>query len=41
MKDRPLTWVTVKGFLAMAQQMGKTLLHQGDLSYIEAVNMET
>lgn len=40
-KDSPLTWVSVKAFLAMAQQMGKTLFYQGDLSYIEAVNMET
>lgn len=41
LKDKPLTWVSVKAFLAMAQQLGKTLFHQGDLSYIEAVNMET
>jgi len=51
-KDKPLAWVSVKAFLAMAQQLGKTLFHQGDLSYIEvrpffanpncqAVNMET
>ena len=35
LKDRPLTWVKIKSFLAMAQQLGKTLFHQGDLSYIE------
>jgi len=34
-KDKPLAWVSVKAFLAMAQQLGKTLFHQGDLSYIE------
>lgn len=34
-KDSPLIWVSVKAFLAMAQQLGKTLFHQGDLSYIE------
>jgi hypothetical protein len=35
MKDKPLSWVSVKAFLAMAQKLGKTLFHQGDLSYIE------
>jgi hypothetical protein len=34
-KDEPLAWVSVRAFLAMAQQLGKTLFHQGDLSYIE------
>jgi hypothetical protein len=34
-KDKPLAWVSVKAFLAMAQKLGKTLFHQGDLSYIE------
>ena len=33
--DKLLAWVSVKAFLAMAQQLGKTLFHQGDLSYIE------
>jgi hypothetical protein len=37
-KDKPLTWVSVKSFLAMAQQLGKTLFHQGDLSYIEVAS---
>jgi len=34
-KDQALRWVKVKSFLAMAQQLGKTLFNQGDLSYIE------
>jgi hypothetical protein len=34
-KDKPLTWVSVKAYLDKAQQLGKTLFHQGDLSYIE------
>ena len=40
-KDKPLAWVSVKGFLAMAQQLGKTLFHQGDLSYIEVPSHRT
>ncbi|KAL7272195.1 hypothetical protein RUND412_005023 [Rhizina undulata] len=34
-------WVGVKEAQDMAQLLGKTLYHQGDLSYFEAVNKET
>ena len=33
-------WVSVKATQEMAQLFGKTLYHQGDLSYYEAVNKE-
>jgi len=34
-------WLDVKGCQDSAQLLGKTLYHQGDLSYFEAVNKET
>ncbi|KAH9220114.1 putative acyltransferase [Leptodontidium sp. 2 PMI_412] len=34
-------WLDVKGCQESAQLLGKTLYHQGDLSYFEAVNKET
>lgn len=34
------SWVDYKSFQARAQLLGKTLYHQGDLSYFEAVNRE-
>ena len=34
------TWVELKKAQDMAQLLGKTLYHQGDLSYYEAVNKE-
>ncbi|KAF8471716.1 putative acyltransferase [Kalaharituber pfeilii] len=34
-------WVPVKAAQEMAQLLGKTLYHQGDLSYFEAVNKQT
>ncbi|KAK4574721.1 hypothetical protein LTR86_001562 [Recurvomyces mirabilis] len=33
-------WLDFKGFQDRAQLLGKTLYHQGDLSYFEAVNKE-
>ncbi|KAI9821796.1 MAG: hypothetical protein M1827_002377 [Pycnora praestabilis] len=35
------TWLNVKQTQDRAQLLGKTLYHQGDLSYFEAVNKET
>jgi hypothetical protein len=35
------TWLDAKKVHDMAQLLGKTLYHQGDLSYYEAVNKET
>ncbi|MCJ1353423.1 MAG: hypothetical protein MMC33_003409 [Icmadophila ericetorum] len=34
-------WLDMKQTLTKAQLLGKTLYHQGDLSYLEAVNSET
>lgn len=34
-------WIEEQVFLAKAQQLGKTLYYQGDLSYLEAINKET
>ncbi|KAF2275559.1 glycerol-3-phosphate acyltransferase [Westerdykella ornata] len=38
---RPHAWLDHKAFTERAQLLGKTLYHQGDLSYFEAVNKET
>lgn len=37
----PLRWLSLKKVQDHAQLFGKTLYHQGDLSYYEAVNKET
>ncbi|KAI5808681.1 hypothetical protein DFH27DRAFT_634024 [Peziza echinospora] len=39
--DEDRLWVPVKAAQEMAQLLGKTLYHQGDLSYFEAVNKQT
>ncbi|KAL8694819.1 MAG: hypothetical protein Q9218_000578 [Villophora microphyllina] len=39
--DRSSTWLDVRKTQETAQLLGKTLYHQGDLSYFEAVNKET
>ncbi|OLL21829.1 Glycerol-3-phosphate acyltransferase [Neolecta irregularis DAH-3] len=41
LEDVPTMWVDTKQFHNMTQLLGKTLYHQGDLSYLEAVNIET
>lgn len=38
--DLPLLWVDEKSFLSAAQALGKTLYHQGIITYYEAVNKE-
>ncbi|KAI1332405.1 acyltransferase-domain-containing protein [Xylariaceae sp. FL0255] len=40
-KEKEDTWIEVAKAQNMAQLLGKTLYHQGDLSYFEAVNRET
>lgn len=39
-KDDFEAWLDLNAFQHKAQQLGKTLYHQGDLSYFEAVNKE-
>ncbi|KAL8665942.1 MAG: hypothetical protein Q9202_001878 [Teloschistes flavicans] len=39
--DRSNSWLDVRKTQETAQLLGKTLYHQGDLSYFEAVNKET
>ncbi|KAJ9654356.1 hypothetical protein H2198_006587 [Neophaeococcomyces mojaviensis] len=36
----PILWVDMKRVQSMAQKFGRTLYHQGDLSYFEAINTE-
>ncbi|KAI4147216.1 MAG: hypothetical protein L6R39_003194 [Caloplaca ligustica] len=38
---QPDTWLDIRKTQESAQLLGKTLYHQGDLSYFEAVNTET
>ncbi|KAJ3032685.1 hypothetical protein HDV00_007205 [Rhizophlyctis rosea] len=37
----PLNWVDERLFMNRAQQFGKTLYYEGDLSYFESINKET
>ncbi|KAL9597294.1 MAG: hypothetical protein Q9219_005218, partial [cf. Caloplaca sp. 3 TL-2023] len=39
--EQPEIWLDIRKTQEMAQLLGKTLYHQGDLSYFEAVNKET
>ncbi|KAK5117377.1 hypothetical protein LTR62_005995 [Meristemomyces frigidus] len=40
-EGKEATWQDLTSFQARAQLLGKTLYHQGELSYFEAVNKET
>ncbi|MCJ1313360.1 hypothetical protein MMC25_007038 [Agyrium rufum] len=40
-KEKEIGWVDLKSAQDIAQLLGKTLYHQGDISYFEAVNKET